>query len=85
MTVLIRSGSQAPGDEITPSVPTLAGLTARLNCNGGLPICVDRETYVQAESEMVEVRRLRGFSWIETSTLPQRNFLLFGIPIVCED
>lgn len=82
MTVFIRSGTAEIEDEVTPQVPRLAELTRRLI---GLPLCINRALYEEAEAEMLALRKQRGFNWIETAQLPQRNFLLFGIPIVCED
>lgn len=81
-TVFIRGGGEPIEDDITPSVPRLAELAGRMT---GLPLCIDRQLYMEAEAEMVEIRRQRGYGWIETASLPQRNFLLFGIPVVCED
>lgn len=82
MTVFLRAGSEAIEDDVTPQVPRLAELTARLT---NLPLCIDRTLYEEAEAEMLSLRKARGYSFIETAQLPQRNFLLFGTPIVCED
>lgn len=82
MTVFIRGGTAEIEDRVTPSIPRLAELTQRLT---GRPLCIDRVIYLEAEAEMLSLRKRRGFNWIETAQIPQRNFLLFGIPIVCED
>ena len=84
MTVLLRFGTEAPIDEITPVSPTLAMLYERINSAHADAIVVDAATYSAAEAEMMAIRKARGYSDVARAHLSSRNFLLFGVPIVAE-
>ena len=85
MTVLIRAATEAPQDEITPGSPTLAMLcekiATRLQIFDGEPVILDDGTYEAAESEMKKIFTQRGYSQIARAQMPNKNFLLFGVPI----
>lgn len=88
-TVFARFGGGQIADEVTSTVPTLAALMDRIGerqpwaVQDELP--VDAETFARAEKEMKSVRAKRGYSDLPRADLPQKNFLLFGVPVVCED
>lgn len=88
MTVLLRWGTPAPDDHITPMAATLAMLCEAINERPlsirGEPLMVDDGTYAAAETEMLAIRKARGYSDLGRAQLPNRNFLLFGVPIVAE-
>ena len=83
MTVYMRGSSEAARDDITPTIPLLAKLYRQSAGSGGL--VVDRATYLGAEEEMLMLRKARGYSDLPRASMARRNFLLLGVPIVCED
>lgn len=89
MTVLLRGATADPGDRLTPSIPTLSALTQQIRGRRvlfpGEPVIVDPRTYKAGEDEMIAIYKERGYSTLARADIPQRNFILFGVPIVCED
>lgn len=84
--VLLRAATQAAEDTTAAEAPTLARLVEILsNRRVDTPLIIDPITYEAAETEMKELLRKRGYSEIVPANLPQRNFRLFGVPIVRED
>jgi hypothetical protein len=88
-TVLLRGATPDTVDSVTPTVPTLSALTQQIIERRvlfpGEPMIVDPRTYKAAEDEMLQVQRTRGYLALSVANIPQRNFILFGVPIVCED
>ena len=85
-TVILRAATAPAEDTIATSSPTLARLTQILSERRvDTPFYVDPITYEAAESEMKEILLKRGYSEIVPANLQQRNFRLFGVPIVRED
>lgn len=85
MTVFIRASAPEIQDETTPACPTLARLSQKMVDENIAGCVVDQQVYCEAEAEMTHIRKLQGYSDIARAQLPQRNFLLFGCPIVCGD
>lgn len=88
-TVFLRSATPPAADAITPQVPILAVLRARM-FNRPLvlhlePLMVDRQTYESAEKEMRTILEQRGFLSMACAEMPERNFLLMGVPVVCQE
>lgn len=68
--------------------PALADLTRQLATRppwlNGLPLLVDRDTYLRGREEMIEIARERGFPLATAATI-RDNFLLRGVAIVPKD
>jgi len=87
-TVILRGKTADIADTVTPSCPTLALLTEiiaqRPESQRGLCLVVEAELYQKAEQEMAAIRKSRGYSDLPVANYPQRNFMLFGTPIIAE-
>ena len=88
MTVLLRSGTETPADDVTPQIPALVQIQNRLLGRplfaAQLPLNVERELYEIAEQEMRWRMKDRGYANLAHANLFSRNFLFNGVPIVCE-
>lgn len=76
-------------DEITPRAQTLAALKHILSTRplalATDPITVDHDTFVHAEAELATIMKERGYSSIaRRAEISQRNFLFYGVPVICE-
>lgn len=69
--------------------PALADIMRRLDARPGWnrdqPLVVEPDLWAQAESEMIEGKRLRGYNEIARAGIPERNFLFCGSIIVAKD
>lgn len=87
MTTFIRHSTPAIEDEVSPHLPTIAMLCRLIEQRGVFcdePLWLNEGSYAAAEAEMKHVIRERGFSEIARASIPQRNFLLLGIPVMVE-
>jgi hypothetical protein len=86
VTVFLRSATKSPEDEVSPVMPTIAMCVRLLEQRGfdDEPLTLSEGSYAAAESEMADLYRKRGYSGIARAQIPQRNFLLFGVPIIAE-
>ncbi len=97
-TVFLRSRSAQPADETTPQAQTLADIRRcmldRPPVLQAEPLQIDPRTFDEAEKEMMALLEKRGFMHrdgrnnvvlIQRADIPERNFLLFGIPVVCQE
>lgn len=97
-TVFLRAGTQSTADVITPQVPILADLRASMMARPYAihldPLFVDPQTYESAEKEMTTILEQRGFVrrdrrgnivLIQRAEMLERNFLLMGVPVVCQE
>lgn len=98
MTVFLRAATPPPSDAITPQVPTLADLGHKISARHYVialdPLIVDPPIYEKAEKEMTMLMDRRGFLrhdprgnvvLIQRAEMPERNFLLMGVPVVCRE
>jgi len=87
VTVFLRAGTGPIADTITPSIPTLVELYERILRRGlsDIPLIIDATTYERAEAEMKAWLKLRGYKTLTPANFPQRNFVIFGVPIVMAD
>lgn len=89
MTAFFRFGTEAARDQIEANMPALVEITQRLqqrpNFLADRPLCIDAKLFADGEKQMKELRLAQGYSEIARGALPQANFLLNGIPIVCGD
>lgn len=83
MTVLLRDKSAEPADAISPVARAIAAIAARMHGDG--PVFANKIEFEAAEKEMSALYEARGYSTIQRADLPQRNFLLFGVPVICSD
>lgn len=88
-TVIVRDATEAPQDDITPTVPALKEITKRINARewpyAGLPLAIEAELFDRAQKEMRSILLTRGFSDLPIANIPKRNFLFYGYTVVCED
>lgn len=88
MTTFLRFGTDPIPDRISSECPTLAAIQAHITERTDMmrsdPIYVDEITFIRAEKEMKALREARGYTDLARAHIAQRNFLLFGVPIVTE-
>lgn len=97
-TVFLRGATPATPDDITPTIPTLADLGQKIHARPYAialdPLLVDLPIYEKAEKEMTALLDRRGFVHldprgntvlIQRAEIPERNFLLMGVPVVCRE
>lgn len=86
MAIMLRFGSKAPADSVTPQSAALAEICALSKCCPSQGVRVPAELFEAAEAEMTEIMRQRGYSDIgRAQMIAERNFLLFGVPVICGD
>ncbi len=88
MSVFIRLSKTETQDNVSSASPTLAMLCRlldqRMPMQRGEALSVTADTYANAEAEMTAIYQSRGYYGIARASIPQHNFLLFGVPIVAE-
>lgn len=97
-TVFLRAATPPPSDDITPLVPTLADIGQKISARHYAvaldPLLVDPPIYEKAEKEMTTLMERRGYirrdtkgtvGTIQRAEMPERNFLLMGVPVVCRE